>query len=61
MGVPIPNLRPGRKLKTVVITVAWLSKLEDKSRSKRKFGEMVEYNLITNINNTGKTPISISY
>ena len=27
MGVPIPNLRPGRKLKTVIIAAAWLSKL----------------------------------
>jgi hypothetical protein len=33
---------------------------EDKSRSKRKFGEMVEYDLITDVDDTGKTPISIS-
>jgi hypothetical protein len=33
---------------------------EDKSRSKRKFGEMIEYDLITDDEDTGKTPISIS-
>lgn len=150
MSVPIPSPRPGRKLKTVVIAAAWVSKLgcvaggteriikdsteeiidsneggeksenedimnrdecsiceryvkpmsytvpcqicsrilhlscaemkdwccptchkdplqnisdqlsEDKSRSKRKFGEMVEYDLITDDDDTGKTPISIS-
>ena len=151
MGVPISNPRPGRKLKTLVIAAAWLSKLgavaggteriikdsteeisdsneggeksknedimngrdecsicekyvkpisytwpcqicsrilhlscaemkdwrcptchkdplqnisdqlsEDKPRSKRKFGEMVEYDLITDGDDTGKTPISIS-
>jgi hypothetical protein len=151
MGVPIPNLRLGRKLKTVVIAAAWLSKLgsvargteriikdpteqisdsneggekskneditngrdecsicekyvkpisytcpcqicscilhlscaemkdwrcptchkdplqnisdqlsKDKSRSKRTFGEMVKYDLITDDDDIGKTPISIS-
>jgi hypothetical protein len=33
---------------------------KDKSRSKRTFGEMVEHDLITDDDDTGKTPISIS-
>ncbi|KAF4634590.1 hypothetical protein G7Y89_g3516 [Cudoniella acicularis] len=103
IGVPIPNRRPGRKLKTVVIVVASLSNLrsvagrteriikdsteeisdsneggeksknediinrhqecpiyqlsKDKSRSKRTFGEMVEYDLITDNDDTDSETI----
>ncbi|KAF4628696.1 hypothetical protein G7Y89_g9457 [Cudoniella acicularis] len=36
IGVPIPNLRLGRKLKTVVIVVAWLSKLGSVARKTKR-------------------------